>query len=172
MLFHDQPAPRPSADPPPDVDMIGPGARVLVCAWRKIVTAGGECPLVYRDFADFCGEDAGEVLATFGTFLRVLAYASRRKLRVGHPGSTDITGDERQILAMLAAAQAGEADLLAAHLCWLARTELRHALTLAIRALGSALGANGLELPLPSAPKAAQFRGNLRITRTRMDSYI
>jgi hypothetical protein len=128
------------------------GEHLLVWSWRKLVIGGGDCPVLSREFSELCGEDAGEVMATFVTFLRALAYASRRRLQVGHPGSMDITGDERQLLTLVASAQAGQAVLLEAHLRWLARAELRPAVAIATRALATALAAHGLLLPLPETP--------------------
>jgi hypothetical protein len=57
-----------------------------------------------------CGEDAGEVLATFYTFLQALAYAGRRRLQVGYPGYAALTLDERQMLVLIAAAQRNDRE--------------------------------------------------------------
>jgi hypothetical protein len=127
------------------------GEHLLVWTWRKIVTGGGGCPLIAREFSLSCGEDAGEVLATLYTFLQALACAGRRHLEVGYPGYAEVTIDERRMLLLIAAGQRGGASLLDAHLRTLAGAALRPALATAARALGTALDAHELQLPLPAS---------------------
>src|ERR1700735_5640329 len=135
--------------------MAGGNEHLLVWSWRRMAMAGTSCPLLAREFSILCGGEAGEVLATFDTFLRALAYSSRRRMQLGHPGCVAVTRDERQMLALVAAAQAHDRVRLEAHLCWLARPELRRALEIAALALGDALGAHGiLLLPDGSAGRA------------------
>lgn len=81
------------------------GEHLLVRSWRNIATGRGCCPLIAREFSRLCGEDAGEVLATFYTFLQALAYAGRRRLQIGYPGYAALTRDERQVLGLIAVAQ-------------------------------------------------------------------
>jgi hypothetical protein len=137
-----------------DMSGLTEGEHLLVRSWRRIAAERTDCPSVSRAFEHTCGEDAAEVLATFCTFLRALAYAGRRLLRVGHPGCASLTRDERQLLTIIAAAQSGDDALFTAHLCWLARVELRPALTIATGALGTALAMHGYLLPLPEAAPA------------------
>jgi len=120
------------------------GEHLLVWSWRRIAAGRGDCPLILREFARACGEDTVEVFATFHTFLRALAHGSRRRLRVGWPGASVLTGDERQLLALIAAAQAGHGALFEAHLRWLARGEFHDAVAIAAQALGRALKAHAL----------------------------
>jgi len=124
---------------------------LLVWTWRRIATGRAGCPLIAAEFTDACGDDAGEVFATFCTFLRALAHSGRGGLRVGPPGCRAITADERRLLTLIAAAQTNERTLFAAHLCWLARAEHREALALAARALAAAFAANHLLLASPTA---------------------
>ena len=70
-----------------DVAGFGYGEHLLVWSWRRIAAGRGGCPVIAREFSDACGDDAAEVFATFCTFLRALAYACRRRLQIGHPGS-------------------------------------------------------------------------------------
>ena len=132
------------------------GEHLLVWTWRKIMTGHGGCPLIEREFSRLCGEDAGEVLATFCTFLRAVAYASRRRLQIGYPGYPGLTNDEREFLTLIATAQAGEVARLEAHLRWIARAELTFALAIAIRALARALEVHGLRLPLTAPSRAGE----------------
>jgi hypothetical protein len=127
------------------------GERLLVWSWRKIVTGGGRCPLIAREFSLLCGEDAGEVLTTLYTFLQALAYAGRRQFQIGYPGYASLTSDERQMLALIAVAQIGDANRLESNLRILTRAALRPAIAIAVRALGTALLEHDLRLSLPAS---------------------
>ncbi len=52
------------------------------------------------------------MIEAIATFLRALSHGSRHMLNVGHPGCPNITSDERQMLAIIAASQAGNDALL------------------------------------------------------------
>jgi hypothetical protein len=138
------------------------GAALLVSAWRRMASGNGTGSLVTRAFAAACGDDGAEVLATFDAFLRALAWAARRRLRIGYPGAADLTIDEQQALALIAAGQAGHATCFDAHLRWLARPDAAAALGIAARALGTALAAHGYRLPLalrsrPASDEVVRF---------------
>jgi hypothetical protein len=80
-----------------------------------------------------------------------LGLASRRPLTIGTPGSLAVTADERQVLTLVAAAQADRPALFEAQLQWIARREQREVLRIAAKALAAALAANDLRLALPPA---------------------
>jgi hypothetical protein len=141
---------RPSEDGSGDRLALGRGEGLLVSAWRKLATGQGCCPLLAREFSQAFGEEAAELLATLFTFLQMLAFASRRRIALGVPGSPALTGDERQLLALLAAGQAAEEARFGAHLRWLACQEPRQGLAIAARALGTALAVHGMRLALPA----------------------
>jgi hypothetical protein len=109
------------------------------------------CPALARDFTFAYGTDAVEVYMTFCTLLAALAYASRRALSAGHPGCDWLTGDERQLLTLIAAAQAEDRPLFEANLRWLARAELRASLAMTANAFANALRAHGQILPVMKA---------------------
>jgi hypothetical protein len=130
---------------------FGYAEHLLIWSWRRIAAGQGACPIIARVFVDGCGEDAPEVLATFCAFLRALAYASRRPLRIGHPGCMALTGDELQVLNLIAAAQADHRAFVTAHLRWLAQADLRGILEITAHALATAFLANELRLALPAS---------------------
>lgn len=144
---------REAADLAAEARGFGYGEHLLVWSWRRIASGRAHCPVMAREFAEACGEDAAEVFLTFCTFLKALAFATRRQLTIGAPGSLAITPDERQILTLIAAAQAETRSLFEAHLRWLTRPERRHVLELAAGALATALMVNELHLAVP-APEA------------------
>lgn len=147
MLPQNAPPP-PVAGPPHTTTAFGYAEHLLIWSWRRVAANREMCPLIGREFADSCGEDAGEVFATFCALLRALAFAGRRVLAVGHPGSLAVTPDERQLLNLVAAAQDGRDTLFEAHLRWLAKPESREILAIAARGMAAALSANGLALAL------------------------
>ena len=119
------------------------GGRLLVSTLRRTALGHGCTHLIRRDFAVAFPGDANEVFATFRAFLQALAHAGRRKLRVAYPGAPALTPDETLLLAIVAAAQAGDEALFEAHLCWLTLPEARHAVAITARALAAALVAHG-----------------------------
>jgi hypothetical protein len=137
---------REAADTATEAREFGYGGHLLVWSWRRIASGRAHCPVMARQFARACGEDAAEVLLTFHTFLKALAFAARRQLAIGAPCALAITPDERRILTLIAAAQAEMPGLFEAHLRALARPERRHVLQLAAGALATALLVNELRL--------------------------
>ena len=135
----------------PEALRFGYGDHLLVWAARRITAGQDEYGAIVREFSQACGADAGEVLATLCTFLAALRGASRRDLQFGDPGSMSLTGDERQLLTLIAAVQAGSAAHFEAHLTWLTNAELREELGIAARALATALKANDLSLSPPES---------------------
>lgn len=129
---------------------FGYAEHLLIWCWRRIARGHTGCPLVMDELAGACGEDGPEVFVTLCTFLKALALASRRQLTMGTSGSPIITADERQILTLLAAAQADTPALLEAHLRWISFPEKRHILEIATGALARALWVNNLSVPLPT----------------------
>jgi len=124
---------------------------LIVRTFRKMLLGNKNCPALARDFALAYGGDAVEVYMTFCTLLAALAYASRRPLSAGHPGCDWLTGDERQLLTLIAAAQAEDRPLFEANLRWLARADLRASLAMTANAFANALRAHGQILPVMRA---------------------
>jgi hypothetical protein len=133
----------------------GPAGRILIEAMRRIAAGQEGCRLIAREFAAVFPGEGLEVLATLRAFLQAVAWVSRRKLRVGLPGSRLLMPDEKLLLALIAAAQNGDRALLESHLCWLTRPDNRAvAVSIAACALAAACREHGhwVELPPPAAP--------------------
>jgi hypothetical protein len=127
------------------------GEHLLVWTLRNIVARRDVlCPVISHEFAEACGEDADRVLATFRAFLDSLGLTARRRISIGHPGWFGLTGDERQILSMIRAAQEDDQARLDAQVCWFARIDRQPQLASAARALAAAFAAH--ELLVFSAP--------------------
>lgn len=127
---------------------------LLLAAWRKIVVGQTDCPALALELSAACGVGATATHAAIMAFLTALAYAGRRRLRVGYPGCPGVTRDERQLLDLVAAAQEGAELEVEAHLRWLTRAALRPAAVAATEALAEVLTAQRLTArPQPaSAP--------------------
>ena len=119
---------------------------LLVWTWRKIVSSRGNCPGIEREFAEWAGEAGREMLLTYAAFLKALGHGSRRPLTIGHPGLLGFTPDERQVIALLAAAQANDDARLSAHLEWLVRADCQCTATIAVRTLARLLADHGVNL--------------------------
>ena len=138
----------------------GSGGQLMIDALRRLAFSGSCAAIPRRDFALAFPGDAGEVFATFRAFLGVLAHGGRRKLRVGAPGARSRTPDETLVVALVAAAQAGDEALVDAYLCWLTHVEARGAAAITVRALATALAVQGQWLqPLPRQFALAPLAG-------------
>jgi hypothetical protein len=83
---------------------------------------------------------------------------------VGHPGCPNITFDERQMLAVIAASQAEDDTLLLSHLSWLVRSERREAVAQAAHVLAQLLNLRGMGISLP-APQVFSDHSMLAVVR-------
>jgi hypothetical protein len=124
---------------------------LLVWTWRKLVAGEVECPLLAREFMTFPDGQGLALLEAFGVFLQALGAGSRRLLAVGRPRVAGITGDEAQMLRLIAAAQAGESELVTAHLAWLVRGSHRDTVERSARHLAGMLLDCGVALPPATA---------------------
>lgn len=134
---------------------------LVVRAWRTIILGHDGCRALGKAFGCPNGIQLIEAVATF---LRALNHGSRHILDVGHPSCQAITFDERQMLTVIAAAQADEDALLLSHLTWLVRSDRREDVAQAVHGLGRLLQARGMRLPLP-AQKAFSSRAMLAVVR-------
>lgn len=134
---------------------------LVVRAWRTIILGHGGCHMLGRSFGTPGGLRLIEAVASF---LRALNQGSRHVLDVGHPGCQTITFDERQMLTVIAAGQAGDDALLQSHLAWLVRSDRRAEVTQAVHALGELLHTQGMHVPLP-APRAFSSHSMLAVVR-------
>jgi hypothetical protein len=101
-----------------------------------------------------------ELLEAFGVFLQALGAGSRRLLAVGQPRVAGITGDEAQMLRLIAAAQTQDGALIAAHLSWLVRGPHHDTVARSARYLAETLLECGVVLPPATAvppPPAARL---------------
>ena len=136
----------------------GYGNHFLVWSWRRIITGRTDCAWFAQEYDDLCGQNGPEVFNTLCIFLKALGFASRRQIAIGPTGWLSVTPDEQQMLSLLADAQTGQRDAMAARLCWISVPERRGVLEIAAGALAAALAANNVWLtridiePKPPAP--------------------
>jgi hypothetical protein len=123
---------------------------------RRMACSGDRCLATRREFAERLGPLAEDALAAFRCFFWTLAAFGRRRLAVGFPGAGMVSGDERLILVVFAAAQAGEADRLSAHLRLLSGGTDHRYLAAAATVVAKSLGAAGHRLTLPAPIRPAQ----------------
>jgi hypothetical protein len=124
----------------------GAGVGLLVRALR--LAAGPGCwPLVERVFRDMCGPSSGAAAAClFRILLQGLALGARRPLRLGFVGAPELSHDEKAVMQMIAAAQAGDDHLLEATAIWLARPAAVASVARAASGLAELLAARGAVL--------------------------
>lgn len=154
--------PRPKAAETPENRYDGRlcAGHLLVWTWRKLVAGEVECPLLAREYMAFADGRGLELLEAFGVFLQALGAGSRRLLAVGQPRVAGITGDEAQMLRLIAAAQTGDGALIAAHLSWLVRGAHHGTVERSARYLAETLLECGVALPPATAvppPRSAKL---------------
>lgn len=130
--------------------------RLLVNSWRRIVIGAVYCPVLDASLRKHCREHADEVLAALCGFLCAIGLTRRRRMLIAYPGCRDCTTDELRLLSMVAAAQHHCPALLEAHLCWVARLDMRNVLAGRTRKLAVALESCTLRLPLPDGQPEAR----------------
>lgn len=153
---------QPAGSASADADGAEDGAALVVRALR--LAAGPGCwPLVERMFRDVCGAgrgagrgagqgDGAAAACLFRILLQGLALGARRPLRLGFMGAPELTHDERSLLQVIAAAQAGNTALLDATAIWLARPAAASSVARAAAGFGELLAAHGTLLtPDPAA---------------------
>jgi hypothetical protein len=121
-------------------DVLARDVSFVVETWRQAALGNANCPRLLREFRKHCGAESERIFEIYFTFLRALGRASRRRLKIGHPGCPGMTRDEIQVLSLLAAAQTGHWILFDAHLCWLASDGSRAVIAGAAMVLADALG--------------------------------
>jgi len=134
------------------VAALAPEERLLIEAMR--LAFAGRSP--QRLFCLACGEVAGET-ACHGLdgFLHLLRGSARRALWLPAPTAARVATQERAVLDLVAAIQAGHGAWVAALLAWLFPAAHVEAVLVHIRLLASALGVAGVRLPL-STPTRLQ----------------
>ena len=86
------------------------------CVWalRTSVACSPTCRILIREFDRAFAGDIEEGLGAYHALIRHLGRG-RRKVSIGRPGHVELTHDERSLLAILAAAQAGDRERFLAH---------------------------------------------------------
>lgn len=144
---------------------LGLAERTLLHGVRRIASGGDRCPATRREFAEALGPLGEDALAAFRCFFWTLAAFGRRRLAVGFPGAGAISPDERLLLVVFAAAQAGETDRLCAHLRFLAGGADHRYLAAAATVVAKSLAVAGHRLTLPAPIRPAEAaRGQLALT--------
>jgi hypothetical protein len=131
------------------IDMVGLtyGEHLMIWGLRRIVTGRGVDGLFLDECRHAFGDDGADAAGGICLFLCLLGRSARRVFEIGSPGALVLTRDERQILTLLAAAQAddeaGDQIRLQAHLRWVATPAHRPALVRATMALARLLAVHG-----------------------------
>ncbi len=89
------------------------------CVWalRTSVACSPQCRILLREFDRAFAGRIEDGLDAYHDLIRSLGKG-RRQVRIGRPGHIELTHDERSLLALLAAAQAGDRERFQAHACF------------------------------------------------------
>ena len=111
-----------------------------------------------HDAVNHAVQYASHIRDALTLFLKSLSQGCRRMLTVSYPGCADITADERQMIAILAAMQAEDDALLRSHLSWLVKKDYRSCVLDAAQILAELLKQQGLYLALPERQGYPAYR--------------
>jgi hypothetical protein len=120
----------------------------IVWSIRRIVTERGPDARLLDECESMFGEESEIGFRVLSVFLGLLGRAARRSFLIGTPELMAITWSEKAILALLAAAQFGDGELLAAHLRLLAKPAVQAELAVAAGALAGLLAQSGHRIAL------------------------
>ena len=126
------------------------GQRLAVCVLRRAAGASPQCRLS-GDAGTGCVRELADIAKMFAPLLQEPpAVACMRAVRLGLPGCAGITKDERRLLNVIAAVQAGD-EALADHFLYRLALErgARGCLARAAAQLAAWLAVNGYWLPCP-----------------------
>ena len=90
---------------PGGVRMLSHGEHLVIFGLRAMATGQMDCPVVRRAFEALLAGNADRTLGDLLVFVRLLALAATRRLRVHAPGCCALSGDEVLMLSAIGAAQ-------------------------------------------------------------------
>lgn len=144
-------------DPTNDLNCLAYADHLLVWSLRACATGRWPCAMLEREYRDACGPaGAAEARSALRAFAKALETQSRRTIVLGAPGGVAVTADEQRLLAVYAAAQAGDRRRCEAELGRLLGAPPNPYLFPLAQALGRALAAGGHRFGPPPLELVAQ----------------
>jgi hypothetical protein len=102
-----------------DLRELGYAEHLIIWAFRALSVGRDGCPMIEREFRKAFGPAAEEVRGALRFLALGIQRGGRRPVVLSEPGLLSLTRDEQLLLAIYAAAQAGERERCRAHLTWL-----------------------------------------------------
>jgi hypothetical protein len=134
--------------------------RRRACPWDAATLAEGF-------FRAFGVSGVEEALASFAALCESLSRHGRRRLSLNGCNCRALAADERSLLGLLAAAQAGERRHAEAIALWLCRPAGQAELLAAADCFAAAFQRRGLLLPAPSSPRLTRRRAPASASSSR-----
>ena len=145
----------------PPEGSTAPGGCLLLQTLRRVACGTRDLRLLEAAFRDACGTGEGPTAwIAFRSFLVLIAIYGRRPITVAPPAWPMPTNDEHRLLQLFAAAQAGNADLIAAHLAWLLRPAQDANAAAMVCFVARALASTGHVIPLQTPARPARRAGS------------
>lgn len=119
---------------------------LIVWSFRAFAVGKWRCAVIEREYRDACGAAAPQAMNSLTVFGLELAVQGRRTIAFARPGLLSLTRDEQLLLALYAAAQAGDRARFDAHLSWLLGRPAVPPFYHAAQVTARALAARGYEL--------------------------
>jgi len=139
---------------PSDLRQLRYTEHFLIWSIRTSLTCCTQCRTLVREMDRAFGPLSQAGQCGLHIFLTAMGQG-RRTIRIGRPGHIELTQDEKSIIALFAALQAGDRDRAAAHARWLAGSDDVQDICLAAGALGRLFARRGLEFRRPETAEGA-----------------
>ncbi len=131
------------------LSQLGCGAGYALWGFRAAAIGHLDCGALARGYDAVFGAHGAQARCAVLVFARLIGSAGRRRICLGAPGCCGVTCDELSIVAVLAAAQAGDIGRRDAHLLWLLARRDGDAAGEAASSLARRFSAIGLEIKPP-----------------------
>lgn len=125
---------------------------------RACAVGHQECCVLTQGYRAHLDKDWPEALSLILLLTRIIGADGRRKVSVGLPGAPRLTSDELSLIALLAAAQAGDEDRVNAHFAWLLAAQPEETARKVALRLGALFARTGLTIDSPHLEIAGTCR--------------
>ena len=152
----------PDGEPPPRLRDLARGEQLMLWSLRAIALGHSDCPALRRTLEVALGSSAEEAFGALFVAVRTLGWCARRRLRLHVAGCDRVSGDERELLRLFAAAQQalldGDEQEVRRRLRTLVEPPMTQGLLMTLQTVTSALEVNGYALPGQAGAAAADRR--------------
>lgn len=129
-----------------------PGTVLAIFGFRACAVGRAGCCTLRSAYQRALADDCPTALANMLTFVRMVGYHGRRRVRLSVPGCGRMTADEMLVAAIFAACQAKDYRLRNAHLTWLLAQPPSVSISGLVMEIADCFARNSLPIEAPAQP--------------------